>query len=256
MRRLGRDEAAVGRDHEHAARRREARRVGELAAEVERREEAEDLAERRAVAAHALGERERRIRPEQQLAALSRAARGRQQEHGTRHPTNVAQHPRAATAVDSADAAAREPAPLADARQARRRAARRARAGSSSRSGTAFACSSSATATSCCCRAATRSRSTATSPSCASRSSPQLPARCVLDGELVIARDGGARLRGAAAAHPSGRVAREAARERDPRVDRVLGPALRRRPRPARAAVPRAPRRARALLATRSRRCT
>ena len=88
------------------------------------------------------------------------------------------------------------------------RAVRTAPAGSSSPSGTASACSSSATATSCCSRAATRSRSTATSPSCASRSRRSFRARCVLDGEIVIATPDGARLRGAPAAHPSGRVAR------------------------------------------------
>ena len=50
----GASEPAVRRDHEHAGaaggRRREALRVGELAAEVERRDEAEDLAERSALA--------------------------------------------------------------------------------------------------------------------------------------------------------------------------------------------------------------
>ena len=43
----------------------------------------------------------------------------------------------------------------------------------------------------------------------------QLPQRCVLDGEIVIAQRRHARLRSAAAAPPSRRVAREAARRRD-----------------------------------------
>ena len=44
-----------------------------------------------------------------------------------------------------------------------------------------------------------------------------LPERCVVDGEIVIVGDGRARLRGAAAAHPSRRVAREAAGRADRR---------------------------------------
>ena len=124
---------------------------------------------------------------------------------------------------------------LHPARQARRRAARAATAGSSSRSGTAFARSSSATATRSSSRAATRSRSTATSPSWSTPLKAQLPERCVLDGEIVIARRRRARLRGAAAAPPSGRLAREAAGGADPGVDRLLRPALRGRSRSARA---------------------
>ena len=67
----------------------------------------------------------------------------------------------------------------------------RATAGSSSRSGTASARWSFATATSSSSRAATRSRSTATSPSSSKPLKAQLPERCVLDGEIVIARGGG-----------------------------------------------------------------
>jgi ATP-dependent DNA ligase len=47
----------------------------------------------------------------------------------------------------------------------------------------------------------------------------QLPPRCALDGELVIAGEDGLDFRGAPAAHPPGRVAREAARKETP----VLG---------------------------------
>ena len=56
---------------------------------------------------------------------------------------------------------------------------------------------------------------------------------------------GGARLRGAAAPHPPGGVAREAPGPGDPGVGRLLGSALPRRPRSARRALPRAARRAR-----------
>ena len=69
-------------------------------------------------------------------------------------------------------------------------ACRRATAGCSSRSGTASGRSCSATATRSTSRAATSSRSTATSPSSPSRCKAQLPERCVLDGEIVIAGDG------------------------------------------------------------------
>ena len=83
---------------------------------------------------------------------------------------------------------------------------------------------------------------TATSPSWSSRCRRSCPQRCVLDGEIVIARGERARLRGAAAAPASGRVAREAARRADPGVDRVLRSALRGRSRSARRALSRAPR--------------
>ena len=56
-----------------------------------------------------------------------------------------------------------------------------------------------------------------------------LPDRCVLDGEVVIARRRRARLRGAAAADPSRRVAGQDARRRIARVVRRLGPARARR---------------------------
>ena len=83
------DEPAVRGDHEHARaarrRRREALRIRELAAKVERRQEAEDLAERSAFAAHALRELEAGLPREQQLRAPSRAARRRQQEYAMRH---------------------------------------------------------------------------------------------------------------------------------------------------------------------------
>ena len=58
--------------------------------------------------------------------------------------------------------------------------------------------------------AATRSRCCATSPSCASRCSSSCPERVVLDGELVVANETRSRLRRAAAAPASGRVARAA----------------------------------------------
>ena len=63
-------------------------------------------------------------------------------------------------------------------------------AGCSSRSGTASARSCSATATRSTPSPATSSRSTATSRSSPSRSGPRCPERCVVDGEVVIARDG------------------------------------------------------------------
>ena len=66
-----------------------------------------------------------------------------------------------------------------------------ATAGCSSRSGTASAASCSATATTSSWPAATSGRSPATSPSCSTRSGPRCPARCVVDGEIVVAdRDG------------------------------------------------------------------
>ena len=78
-----------GGDHEHAGaavgRRREALRVGELAAEVERGEEAEDLAERSAVAAQAPASAKRAPRASRSCAALARRARRREQEHAMRH---------------------------------------------------------------------------------------------------------------------------------------------------------------------------
>ena len=68
-----------------------------------------------------------------------------------------------------------------------------------------------------------------------------LPERCVLDGEVVIATDGAPRVRGAAAAHPPGRVAREDAGRGVAGVVRGLGPARPRRRGPARDAAGRAP---------------
>ena len=68
----------------------------------------------------------------------------------------------------------------------------------------------------------------------------QLPARCVLDGEIVIAQQRRARLRCAAAPHSSGCVAGEASFTRNPGIDRVLRSALRGGPRSAGHGVPRA----------------
>ena len=59
------------------------------------------------------------------------------------------------------------------------------------------------------------------------------PTRCVVDGEIVVAGARRARLRRAAAAHPPGRVAGQAAERRDAGVVRGLRPARPRRPRPA-----------------------
>ena len=73
-----------------------------------------------------------------------------------------------------------------------------------------------------------------------------LPERCVLDGEVVIAGDGGARLRRAAAAHPSGRSRVRCWPSETPGVVRGVGPARARRRGPARDAAGRAPRTARA----------
>ena len=67
----------------------------------------------------------------------------------------------------------------------------------------------------------------------------QLPARCVLDGEIVIATEWRARLRGATAPPSSGRVAGEASVQANPGIHRVLRPALRGRPRFARRTVSR-----------------
>ena len=67
-----------------------------------------------------------------------------------------------------------------------------------------------------------------------------LPERCVLDGEVVIAARRGARLRGAAAAHPPGRVAGEDARRGVAGLVRRLGPARARRRGPAGGAAGRA----------------
>ena len=69
-----------------------------------------------------------------------------------------------------------------------------------------------------------------------------LPERCVLDGEVVIAGDGGAPVRGAPAAHPSGRLAGGDARRRVAGLVRGLGPAGARRRGPARRAPGRAAR--------------
>ena len=52
-----------------------------------------------------------------------------------------------------------------------------------------------------------------------------LPERCVVDGEVVIATRRRARLRSAAAAHPSRRVAREDARRGVAGLVRGVGPA-------------------------------
>ena len=62
-----------------------------------------------------------------------------------------------------------------------------------------------------------------------------LPDRCVLDGEVVIAARRRPRVRGAAAAHPPGRVAGEDAGRAIAGVVRGLGPARARRRGPARA---------------------
>ena len=64
-----------------------------------------------------------------------------------------------------------------------------------------------------------------------SRSRRSCPQRCVLDGEIVVAQRRRARFRSAAAAHPPGGLAREAALQGDPGVDRVLGSAVRGRSR-------------------------
>ena len=61
-----------------------------------------------------------------------------------------------------------------------------------------------------------------------------LPERCVLDGEVVIARDGALAVRGAAAAHPPGRVAGQDAGRGVAGELRRLGPARARRRGPAR----------------------
>ena len=105
------------------------------------------------------------------------------------------------------------------------------RTGSSSRSGTASARSSFATATSSSSRAATRSRSAATSPSSTARSRRSSRTRCVLDGEIVIAQASALDFEALQLRlHPAAsRVKMLAAR--DARVDRLLGPPVRRRPR-------------------------
>ena len=72
-----------------------------------------------------------------------------------------------------------------------------------------------------------------------------LPERCVLDGEVVIAGDERAAVRGAPAAHPPGRLARGHARRRVAGLVRRLGPAGPRRRGPARRAPGRATRPAR-----------
>ena len=82
---LRRRETPIRGDHEHARASSEGSQSaacqGELAPEVERGDEAEDLAERRAVAAHAPGEIEPGLAPQQQPAARPRAAGRREQEH-------------------------------------------------------------------------------------------------------------------------------------------------------------------------------
>ncbi len=50
----------------------------------------------------------------------------------------------------------------------------------------------------------------------------QLPARCVLDGEIVIAGQRRTRLRRVAASHSPRSLTREAALAADPRIDRLL----------------------------------
>ena len=92
-------------------------------------------------------------------------------------------------------------------------------------------------------RAATCGRSIATFPSCTTRFSTRLPDGCVLDGEIVIATPQRARLRRAAAAAASRRVARREAGAGDPGGVRRVRPARGRRPRRARRAASRAPRR-------------
>ena len=61
-----------------------------------------------------------------------------------------------------------------------------------------------------------------------------LPERCVLDGEVVIARDGAARVRVPPAAHPPGRLAGQDAGRGVAGELRRLGPARARRRGPAR----------------------
>ena len=92
--------------------------------------------------------------------------------------------------------------------------ARGRRPASTSRSGTAFAASCSATGPRSSSAAATSGRSPATSPSSSSRCSANLPERCVIDGEIVIAGADGPRLRRPAAADPPGRVSGQAPRLR------------------------------------------
>ena len=97
----------------------------------------------------------------------------------------------------------------------------------SNRSGTAFVPSSSATATRSRSAAATRSPLTRYFPELPDALRANLPTRCVVDGEIVIATRAGPRLRSAVAAHPSGRVARGDARRGDARLVRRLRPARR-----------------------------
>ena len=59
----------------------------------------------------------------------------------------------------------------------------------------------------------------------------QLPARCVLDGEIVIAASTRSRLRRAAASHPSRSLTRKASLAADSCIDRLLRSAAARRPR-------------------------
>ena len=59
----------------------------------------------------------------------------------------------------------------------------------------------------------------------------QLPARCVLDGEIVARKERRARLRGAAASDSSGCLAGETAVAAESGIDRLFRPALRRRSR-------------------------
>ena len=128
--------------------------------------------------------------------------------------------------------------------KARRRACPRATAGCSSPSGTASAPSSSATATSSYIQSRDLKPLDRYFPELAAPLRAQLPERCVLDGEVVIAGDGGLAVRGAAAAHPPGRVAGEDAGRGDAGVASSPGTCSRSATRTS-AAVPQGERRAR-----------
>ena len=128
----------------------------------------------------------------------------------------------------------------ADAGQGRRTACRPTTAGCSSPSGTASAPSCSATATRSTRSRATSSRSTATSRSWRRRCGPPSPSAASSTARSSSPRGRCARLRGAAAADPSGRVAGQHARRGVAGVVRRLGPAGARRRGPARRAAGRA----------------
>jgi ATP-dependent DNA ligase len=234
------------RDHEHARRagrrRREVARVGELAAEVQRRDEAEHLADRRAAVAQPLRELERRAAREQLIAALARAARGRQQEHAVRHACRI---PRVELPVNPPvlPMLAKRVAALPDGGDWIFEPKWDGFRVLVFRDGDELLLQSRDA------KPLDRYFPELRAPLCA-----QLPARCALDGELVIARTA-ARLRGAPAAHPPAGVARRAPRASCPRRS-CSGTSVRGRPRlrgepfaSARGALER-------VLASASRRCT